>query len=185
MGVAEWIAFFVGAIALVALGISIWQGYETRTHNRKSVIAHLSFSISFDDTGSEDPGFGITLSNAGSGPAIIDSIDISLDETPFVAKAGHPWVAVWMAAEFMGTRFLYSLPNVGDVMRPGEIVRLLKIDEGKPKQEEIAAFSKALDRVDVKLRYRSIYDEEHLASLQDSYQPWRYRPQPRPGADSN
>jgi len=140
------------------LGVAVWQGIESRRHNRKTVLANLSLDVSFDD---KPKRFGLWLSNKGSGPAIVKSVRFFLDDRDFAFNGlGHPWPALWEKATFMGTRFLYSLPNEGDVLRAGEDLHLLSICEDGPTDDEIAAMIKALDRIDLRIDYCSVYDEE-------------------------
>lgn len=73
-------------IAIVALGISIWQGFEQRQHNRLSVKPLLNFEvIAHNQTKS------IMLSNDGLGPAIIKGFYINLDGDIIDAESQNPW----------------------------------------------------------------------------------------------
>jgi len=55
-------------IALIALGISIWQGIETRNHNRQTVTPNLSITRDFRN---EAKDVGIFIESVGLGPVII------------------------------------------------------------------------------------------------------------------
>jgi hypothetical protein len=59
-------------IALAALVISFWTGYETRRHNRLSVKPILGIK------GKTAPGpeYGLILSNDGAGPALVTGWEI-------------------------------------------------------------------------------------------------------------
>ena len=179
MQASDWIALAAVVIALASIVVAVWQGWETREHNRKSSVAHLSFSFSYDESQTVAP-FGLTLANAGSGPAIIDRIDLLLDGQPFAAPKGHPWPAVWNSAGCTGCRFLFSMPNVGDVMRPGEAIPLVAVEHNKPYWQEVEMFAAALERIDLGITYRSVYDERGVARLRSSIGEWTYTPTPGP-----
>jgi len=63
-------------IAVTALVVSIWQGIETRKHNRLSVRPHLVF---FTDFSSQDSELGIFIKNNGVGLAYIKNVEISVN----------------------------------------------------------------------------------------------------------
>src|SRR5690348_11222311 len=62
-------------ISFCALALSVWEGYETRNHDRITVVPKLSFS---GDTSRLGP-FGISLTNNGSGPALIEWFAVAVD----------------------------------------------------------------------------------------------------------
>lgn len=68
-----------GFIAMLALFLTMYQGYETRKHNRLSVRPKLSLLIT-DGLGPESSGrdviYKVTLRSVGLGPAIIKSVVI-------------------------------------------------------------------------------------------------------------
>ena len=61
-------------VAGAVLGTTIWQGYETRRHNRLSVQPAMTFEQNPFDT---EPFIGITLANVGLGVAIVKPFRIS------------------------------------------------------------------------------------------------------------
>ena len=76
-------------IAILALAISLWQGFEERRHNRLTVKPLLSFeTISHNQTKS------IRLSNNGLGPAIIKGFYVYLDGQKVDADIENPWLQV-------------------------------------------------------------------------------------------
>ncbi len=61
-------------VAFLALFVAIWQGIETRTHNRLSVIPHLDITIVQKEL--ETGKGGIRVINDGVGPAIIKYVKV-------------------------------------------------------------------------------------------------------------
>lgn len=67
---SDKIATLSGLVALIALGVSFWQGYLARDHNKRSVTPYLSLDMDTRD-GHE---INLSLKNEGLGPAIITSM---------------------------------------------------------------------------------------------------------------
>lgn len=63
-------------ISVLALCLSVYEGMETRKHNRLSVTPHLVF---YDSLAQKKDRVGLFLENGGLGPAIIREMHISLD----------------------------------------------------------------------------------------------------------
>ncbi|MDQ1772353.1 hypothetical protein GQR60_17115 [Labilibaculum sp. A4] len=64
-------------IAILALGLTIWQGSVTRKHNRLTVKPSLIF---FDNFLSDNHQKGLFIINNGVGPAIIKELTIIVNE---------------------------------------------------------------------------------------------------------
>ena len=65
-----------GIIALCALIFAIWQGYETRKHNKLTYRPHLT---TWQFYNSEKRLYSLTLKNNGLGPALIQSFIVKVD----------------------------------------------------------------------------------------------------------
>lgn len=75
-----------GVIALCALGVSLYQAYLSRLHNRLSVMPHLALHVE------QSPGqYKIQLRNDGIGPAIITSASI-MNRGKLVEGIGLPLI---------------------------------------------------------------------------------------------
>ncbi len=70
-------------VALVAIGLSIWEGRENRLHNRLSVLPHLKSIESISRSGVDDSTFTMTyaLDNNGLGPAVLKSVRVYRDQS--------------------------------------------------------------------------------------------------------
>jgi hypothetical protein len=106
-------------IALSAVVVSIWTGYETRRHNRLSVKPSLGFLTQQDEA---KPQYGLLMTNEGLGPAFVKSWEITYQNKPMgdfltgwnnvrnelgwptwikvgsfqVIKAGQTWPIFWV-----------------------------------------------------------------------------------------
>src|SRR3989344_2263262 len=86
----EAIAAIASAIiALCALGLSIWQGYLSRGHNRISVRPHLTM---WTHKYHGDGLYAADIVNNGIGPAIIKCFSVKLDGKKIEGKETEPIV---------------------------------------------------------------------------------------------
>lgn len=70
-------------IALLALVVSLWQGWSARKYNKLSVRPHLSLQQSILNSGKT---LMMELKNDGLGPAVINSYSLSIGNINFVEK---------------------------------------------------------------------------------------------------
>jgi hypothetical protein len=83
-GSIDWVGISAIFIAVLALSISLWQGLEMRSHNRKSILP-----IPQVLPGDYEDLIIVKLQNAGTGPARITKISVNntSDEFPSLVKA--------------------------------------------------------------------------------------------------
>lgn len=74
-------------IALCALGFTIWQGVQTRRHNRLSVQPHLT---TWNHSEHNKLLYTIDLINNGIGPALIKNFSIRVDDKPINGDGSEP-----------------------------------------------------------------------------------------------
>lgn len=69
-------------VALCAIGLSVWEGYEYRRHNRLSVMPQLQSANEYrNNPGDSTAKVRYRLLNAGLGPAVLESIVVYYDST--------------------------------------------------------------------------------------------------------
>ena len=150
-------------IALCALGISIWQGFETRRNYRLSVTPNIDILGKW----TKDDGFqGIILSNKGLGPAIIIKIEIEIDK--------HHTYNLLSSQEFgeffgeLGIRLLglgilkisRHMYEYGDMISAGEKIPFIWLDvNDKNTTEKIASFQAIISTINIRIGYQSIYGD--------------------------
>ena len=142
-------------IALIALGVSLWQGHLSKQHNRLSVTPHLRIDWYIEDGAP----LRICLRNAGIGPATLREIAIRADGTTFT-NAEPLCVENAMAAlgiDALNER-VYT-PDPGEFMAVNEEYRLIEFVHPPPDpalaDRAIAALRRAIT-----VRYTSVYGEE-------------------------
>lgn len=148
------------AIALCALGLTIWQAYVTRLHNKLSVTPYLTTwtHIELDRFH-----YTVEILNNGIGPALIKNFQVFLDghEVP-----GEDLEIMQKALKIIFPNYNHhangSYLSEGYMMSPKEsrsLVSLQFLGPNFPRKEEIDHANK---RVKVLIEYESIYKEKHV-----------------------
>ena len=135
-------------VSLSALGVGVYEASLQRDHDRAEVWPQLEIGVFVGSAGAK-----VQAGNTGLGPAVVQSIDVSVD--------GHPQ-SDWLAAlkvligdsartDENNTIFQHSL-------RPGDRVNLLAL----PAKSLPTPFWKQMGRVVVSICYRSVFDQRWL-----------------------
>jgi hypothetical protein len=141
-------------VAVAALVVSIWQGFVSRAHNRRSVTPHLRF-----DVGIIDKKPTLTLSNVGVGPAIVRGFECHLAGRPL---AGSWYTQLRTVADALLTKGSHNhvyYPYRGDAVAVGEHIPIIFFefdvyDEAVAQQvRDALCYSRFI------VYYESIYDE--------------------------
>lgn len=69
-------------LALLALGISLWQLFVNRQHNKKSVTPHLNID-DFLSPETNNGNIGLYLTNTGLGPAVIKEFNMYVEKEKY------------------------------------------------------------------------------------------------------
>ena len=154
VAVASWIT------AMLALLISTWQGYVIRQHQRLSVRPTLVYHIEYKRNIDNNSFVGITFSNHGIGPAMIDPFEIKIDGKP-VADWGDAIVALGIdnKDDWLIT---YIIDESGIALKEGRsrpIFGLLINDKNYSKERQ-KIIEEAISRIEINVIYRSIYQEK-------------------------
>ncbi len=156
------ISLAAGFIAIIALGVSIHQGYETRRHNRLSVRPIMASKTTYEP--GEDQ--GLFLENVGFGPAVVTKIELFVKGYRI---HGDSPKEIWTKA----IRHLKDLApglqaqeaafvrwfNVGMSIKPGESNSLFVVRGESANPETSEAIQEAVELIGLKIRYKSLYDE--------------------------
>lgn len=138
--IASMLAIFIAILALV---VSIYEGYEIRKHNRMSLRPYIDSSVFMH----EDKLFRLTITNEGLGPAIVQEFSVFAN-----GKKVESWND---AMSEVGMKKFSRLGNLkkGEIIAEGESVVLVQIDT-------------LMEKYGLKyiLKYNSIYDERFTLS---------------------
>lgn len=144
-------------IAIVALVYSIREANESRRHNRLSVKPVLIFET---EVAQDDSIERIHLKNLGTGPAIIKSFTILIDDKPLKKLGNDRWGDVIEILNTTEIPFKYYWYDPGDVVGINEKNTLLTVtEEAYEKSPQKQLMADTLRRVGIIIEYVSIYDE--------------------------
>lgn len=152
-------------IGICALGISIWQGYETRKNYHLSVIPNISvqnyFVNSFEYV-------GIVLKNTGIGPAIISKFYVKIDGQTIVKKEEfslelNKFIDIqkkeFKSKDIEHIKFLWG--EINDSIIPvGSEVPLIWVENKNLIDEENEQFiEETIEKISFYIEYKSLYGE--------------------------
>ena len=145
---------FVALTALVvsvsAVVVGIYEASLQRQHDRAEVWPHVELSVYTTPTGA-----AIYLENSGIGPAIINSVVVTVD--------GHPRRNWGDAAQALlgGNPSLTQTSTVVDrAVRPGDKIIMV----GVGKESLTPGFWQHVGRLAVRVCYASVFDDHWLLS---------------------
>jgi hypothetical protein len=155
------IAFVAAAIAVCALGVSLWQGWLSRRHYRLSVLPHLDSII---NTARTLPVLGISIRNNGLGPAVIVAQWAYVDDEEVKATDSASYHAE-MKRHRVQADTGYLEP--GSVLAAGATHRILTYEPNQDpardsREVKTALFMKqSLFRFRLEIEYKSMYGGKH------------------------
>jgi hypothetical protein len=160
--VAELItAIATAVIALVAVVISIIEARAARQHNRLSVRPHVSVR---HHLGGSTGRLGITASNDGLGPALVNACVVEVDGTPMQEGEGNDngWNAALKALDLYQHKFAIEVVAPNGTIPAGGTRWLLSAPFPPATAALPDQMKKAFKRLDVRLSYQSMYRGENL-----------------------
>lgn len=147
----QWVITIVAVLASVgALALGAYTAMLQRRHDSASVWPHLELGITFTPTNA-----GMQVTNSGIGPAIVQSVVVSVDGRPT-----RSWPEVFRAVLDSPTR-RYGSSSVGDrVIRAGETVNWFEL----PTDVLPSDVQARIARVAIEICYASVYDEHWIVA---------------------
>jgi hypothetical protein len=135
-------------VSLSALGVGVYEASLQRDHDRAEVWPNLEVEVFAGNDGAK-----IQAENTGLGPAVVQSIAVSVDGHP-----QHSWPGV-LAALTGDSVAVYDNHTVyRHSIRPGDRVSLF----GLAPQSMPASFWNQMKRVVIAICYRSVFDQRWL-----------------------
>jgi hypothetical protein len=147
-------------VSMAALGLGIWEGVETRRHNRLSVTPIVQFERIWVPH-EPWPQVGIYMANHGAGVALLDNVTICVDGEPvpsgdlggfteaarMLIVADHPDFPI---------KFVTSMRRA---IPPEDVIHLFGIDDEDYTGERVPILRDALSRIGIHVEYHSIYND--------------------------
>ena len=145
-------------IAILSVVIAVWEGSETRTHNRLSVKPILIMSKTFNITKTEDGVnqttiLSLNLVNRGLGPAIVKKVTISTTDGK---QSFKDWNGALNYLNFSDLVQTSVDLDSRSVIEPGDQQLLLSIDWQAPETGDLQ----------VHVEYESMYEEHFEVSTE-------------------
>ena len=147
------------AIALAALFIAVWQGFETRKHNRLSLTPKLDL---VREDRKEAEIIGIFMESKGLGPAKVKDIVISIGEKRYDINQLEGMMDVLNRLDINKTWIQYYLYGEGHFL-PVDSKRYILIgaDRDRVRAETEHKLQRALSKVKVHIEYESVYGDKY------------------------
>lgn len=152
----EWIVpLSTMMVAVIALSVSIWQGWTTRTHNRKSVIPRLN--IEARTLIDEDSGYGVH--NVGLGPAEIEDMQIFVDgkQIPGTGEERATQMLKALGLHVRGMSIMWL--GRGTLLPAGKMFWFIRLPKDLVSDATIDMMGPAFKRIRVVIKYSSIYGD--------------------------
>ena len=133
-------------VSLSALGVGVYEASLQRSHDRAEVWPHVEVEVFASPEGAK-----IQAENTGLGPAVVESIVVSVDGRP-----QSNWRGVLATLVGDSTRAYDNSTVFQHSLRPGDRVNLLAL----PPQSMPTPFWKQIGRVVVSICYRSVFEQK-------------------------
>lgn len=168
---APTFAVFIASIALI---VSFWQGLETRRFNRLTSKPKLTFIWNL---WGGNANYGLYLKNNGNGPAIISSIEIIGDDKRIGGNVLNALTVFLIETYDISRAKCINIGWIseGDYIGKGDSPMILGISTdllGPPQHADARKIIGELFRnriLEIRLNYRSVYDEDDSLWLSKSY----------------
>ena len=152
-------------IALCALGFSVWQAAQARKHNRLSFRPHLT---TWTHRNPEKGFYAVELINNGLGPAVIEEFLLKVDGKRI---SGDGAESIEKALKIVFPNLSYqshqSYVAKGYSMVPKERCTVVAVQFLAPQLPSPEFVEHAFDRSDLKISYKSFYEELFYLSTQE------------------
>lgn len=159
---SDVIAICAVAIALIALGISIWQGYLARKHNHLSVKPH----INIENTKVNGSAFTTSLNNNGIGPAFISSLSISCDGKNHPIKNHNDYKKLFnlIGIDLSLYPHVVTVFDKNTSLTQGASRSLFKFPSTEDDDELSEKLLNVLPRLSIDIKYKCIYGNTYTIS---------------------
>jgi hypothetical protein len=134
------------------------QLLESQNYNRKSMEPYISPEADFEPIVDGQP-IGFFISNAGMGPAIIESFLVYVDDKPMKSNG---FQALFEAVEMSGFSSGYKWIRTSNLtnLLAGQKIMLLGFDANHTSEETSAILKEFFSHIKIHIKYSSIYTDE-------------------------
>lgn len=157
----------IAIIALIAIGISVWQIIVQRKHNQISLRPALATSTHTHVVKSDGGNVMIlsySVKNHGLGPAEIESVTIERGELSYRIDGGGTKIIRKVISDALDEKFAHEIVSTSgfgkkSVLPSNAERRLIQVlfKEWRPEMEE--SVFKLMDEFELKITYKSVHGE--------------------------
>ena len=143
-----FIALAALIVSVSAVVVGVYEASLQRHHDRAEVWPHTEIQVFTKQTGAE-----IVLENTGIGPAIVQSVTVTVNGHP-----QHNWTEVLRTLNGVQPSPFGNYTAVQHGLRPGDRLSLLDI----PVADAPRDFWKSIARVGLSVCYASVFDQHWI-----------------------
>jgi hypothetical protein len=159
---SNWIALASVVSALSALVLTIWQGLQTRKHNRLSAKPYVGFSW----VNKPLQGLRCELKNLGLGPALISQIRFFVDNNEVKIKNRESYKSLFEALEInkVATKIEVFHTEPHSALSVGQSESLIVFCDSSISEGDHKLIASKLRRFSVQVEYKCIYGISYQTS---------------------
>lgn len=159
-------AGFAAAVSVASAGAGLWAAWATHQSYTSNKLLYRPYAITtqyFDDTSRK---YGIYLSNAGLGPAIIKSMTVTVGGRRYTGLGPSIWPQFRADLGLSATGcFRTGWPVQDSVVKAGEEIPLFTVSELANLACHIQMMKLLADNsIVIEIKYASLYGDEFSAS---------------------
>ncbi len=157
LGADNITAIATAFIAVCALGVTVWQGMETRKHNRLSVRPFLVLRITEEKIDEKKPNVEIKfiIANNGSGSAFIKKFIGKIDGEKFAESDPKKYKKALVKIIENPKKATCHAISTGTAIKQGEEITLMSFEYTSEKKK-----IEILKKIKFIIEYQSIYEKE-------------------------
>jgi len=169
--------YWQGLIALLALALTIYQGWTTRLHNQYSVRPSLAHEMGWSPLEPDgESTFLLSLKNNGLGPAMIYFIFFKY-EGELIEVYTPSGLQKYGIKKFENMNVGVSVHGLlrGYYLKSGEERKLLTVDIGKSSTDKIDVIEKIASNFGFYVEYRDMYGKVFTYQTGNTKLSWKKR----------
>lgn len=173
---------FIPFVSILVTGIAVYISYLSVTVANKSFnktvennqLMSKPFLDYFRQLSLNEGQPAIELWNEGLGPAIIKKIECKVvDQVIDCSETGYMNRVVDALPNVYGINFQFHEFDYGTYIPTGKKKKLISLKEKDITKEQFNKFLSAIENIDFKIYYESVYGEEFVAKLPNKNLPFR------------
>ncbi len=158
------------AIAVCALGLSLWQGYQQRVQNHVAVEPRINAYFKLDGRTDQN---GLYVFNNGLGPAYIESLEVTVAGSPVTGNSYGQFGDAVQSMRINTDCLAIGGPRPNDSLKLGEEIGLIEISKNASSACAITKLllgAKIQQQLDFTLIVKSIYGDRFQYNFKKNIQ---------------